>query len=137
MNHRLRIGLVHKRIGVELKLYLAAIHTLKKLIIEQIKLSVPEDHEHDTIIQAIEKVMMFELSLAFDTYIRSLVSEIEISTAKSEHYASALEDKVKERTEQLEMMSRTDALTGLLNRQHFDELLMQALRAAKKRMKGA
>ena len=133
VNHRLRIGLVHKRIGVEPKLYLAAIQTLKILIIEQIKRSVPEQDSHSAIILAIEKLMMFDISLVFDTYIRSLVTEIEISKAKSEQYALALEDKVKERTEQLEKMSRTDALTGLLNRQHFDELLMQRLRAAQRR----
>ena len=32
VNNRLRIGLVHKRIGVEPMLYLAAIHTLKDLL---------------------------------------------------------------------------------------------------------
>lgn len=32
VNNRLRIGLVHKRIGVEPKLYLSAVHTLKELI---------------------------------------------------------------------------------------------------------
>jgi diguanylate cyclase (GGDEF)-like protein len=133
VNHRLRIGLVHKRIGVEPKLYLAAIQTLKELIIEQIKTSVPEQSEHTAIILAIEKLMMFDISLVFDTYIRSLVKEIEISKAKSEQYAQALEHKVRERTEQLEKMSRTDALTGLLNRQHFDELLIQSIRAAQRR----
>ena len=32
VNNRPRIGLVHKRIGVEPKLYLSAVHTLKELI---------------------------------------------------------------------------------------------------------
>lgn len=133
VNNRLRIGLVHKRIGVEPKLYLAAIHGLKQLIIEWIRKTVPEREEHEVIVKALEKLIMFDVSLVFDTYIRSLVSEIEMSKAKIEQYAMALEDKVKERTEQLEIMSRTDALTGLLNRQHFDESLTQSLRAAQRR----
>jgi diguanylate cyclase (GGDEF)-like protein len=133
VNNRLRIGLVHKRIGVEPKLYLAAIHGLKQLIIELIKKSVPEQEEHDAIIGALEKLIMFDISLVFDTYIRSLVSEIEMSKNKVEKYAMALEDKVRDRTEQLELLSRTDALTGLLNRQHFDESLTQSLRAAQRR----
>lgn len=133
VNNRLRIGLVHKRIGVEPKLYLAAIQVLKKLIVSLIKESVPDVEEHVPIVQAVEKLMMFDVSLVFDTYIRSLVSEIEISKARTENYASVLEEKVKERTEQLETMSRTDALTGLLNRQHFDEMLIQVLRGAQRR----
>jgi diguanylate cyclase (GGDEF)-like protein len=133
VNNRLRIGLVHKRIGVEPKLYLAAIQGLKQLIVAMIIKTVPEREAHSVIISALDKLMMFDISLVFDTYIRSLVSEIEMSKDKIEQYASALEDKVKERTEQLELMSRTDALTGLLNRQHFDELLTQSLRAAQRR----
>lgn len=132
-NNRLRIGLVHKRIGVEPKLYLAAVQTLKQLVVTQIKKSIPEQDEHNAVILALEKLIMFDISLVFDTYIRSLVSEIEISREKSERYASTLEGKVRERTEQLEKMSRTDALTGLLNRHHFDELLMKALRTAQRR----
>ncbi|MBV2091166.1 MAG: GGDEF domain-containing protein [Candidatus Thiodiazotropha sp. (ex Ctena orbiculata)] len=133
VNNRLRIGLVHKRIGVEPKLYLAAILTLKQLLITHIRNTVPTDNNPDAVIAALEKLLMLDISLVFDTYIRSLISEIEISKDKSEQYASALEEKVKERTKQLELLSRTDPLTGLLNRQHFDELMTQALRAAQRR----
>ena len=132
VNNRLRIGLVHKRIGVDPKLYLAAIQTLKLLIIENIKKLIPEDKVVGTI-SALEKLIMFDISLVFDTYIRSMVSEIEISKEKAEQYASALEDKVKQRTEKLELLSRTDALTGLLNRQHLDITLLKSLRAAQRR----
>jgi diguanylate cyclase (GGDEF)-like protein len=133
VNNRLRIGMVHKRIGVEPKLYLAAILTLKQLLISHIRKAVPTENNPDAVIEALEKLLMLDISLVFDTYIRSLISEIEISKDKSEQYASALEDKVKERTKQLELLSRTDPLTGLLNRQHFDELMTQALRAAQRR----
>ncbi|MCK5819338.1 MAG: hypothetical protein KAH18_08810 [Psychromonas sp.] len=36
-NNRLRIGMVHKRIGVEPKLYLAAIVLLKKIVFKRLK----------------------------------------------------------------------------------------------------
>ncbi|MCG7904332.1 MAG: GGDEF domain-containing protein [Candidatus Thiodiazotropha weberae] len=133
VNNRLRIGMVHKRIGVEPKLYLAAILTLKQLLITHIKDSVPAEDDPGAVITALEKLLMLDVSLVFDTYIRSLISEIEIAKDKSEQYASALEEKVKERTKQLELLSRTDPLTGLLNRQHFDEILTQVLRAAQRR----
>jgi diguanylate cyclase (GGDEF)-like protein len=133
VNNRLRIGMVHKRIGVEPKLYLAAILTLKQLLITHIKKVVPAELDPQAVIEALEKLLMLDISLVFDTYIRSLISEIEIAKDKSEQYASILEDKVKERTKQLEHLSRIDPLTGLLNRQHFDELMTQTLRAAQRR----
>lgn len=132
INNRLRIGMVHKRIGVEPKLYLAAIQLLKRIIIKKAGELIPEDAKALTV-SAIEKMVMFDVALVFDTYIRSLIQEIEISKQRTEDYASSLEVKVRDRTEQLEKLSRTDALTGLLNRQHLDELLLKSLRAAQRR----
>lgn len=133
VNNRLRIGLVHKRIGVEPRLYLAAIQTLWSLLFKLIEDVIPEKIEQSLITMALQKLMMFDISLVFDTYIRSLVSEIEISKAKSEQYARVLEEKIKERTTQLEMLSRTDPLTGLLNTRYLVETLTQVLRAAQRR----
>jgi hypothetical protein len=100
VNNRLRIGLVHKRIGVEPKLYLSAIYTLQALLHRTIEAS--GDAEAAAIIMALDKLMMFDVTLVFETYIRSLVSEIETAKAKSEQYAHSMEEKVKERTLQLE-----------------------------------
>lgn len=133
VNSRLRIGMVHKRIGVEPRLYLSAVQSLKILIYQLIDHHVPKDFDHDGLKMALEKLMMFDVSLVFETYVRSLVSEVETSKSKSERYASRLEEKVKERTEQLEVLSRTDALTGLLNRGHFEEFLTQEMRAGARR----
>lgn len=133
VNYRLRIGLVHKRIGVEPKLYLAAVYSLKELINKVIREAVPDLAEQQMTLTALEKLFLFDITLVFETYIRSLVSEIESSKDKSDRYASTLEDKVKERTQQLEEMSRTDALTGLLNLRALDESLPRILRAAQRR----
>lgn len=133
VNHRLRIGLVHKRIGVEPKLYLAAVEKLKELIFNLIEEKVSDITERARVILALRRLLMFDVSLVFDTYIRSMVSEIEISRQKSESYASALEAKIKERTLQLEILSRTDPLTGLLNVRYLDEVLTKVLRAAQRR----
>jgi diguanylate cyclase len=133
VNSRLRIGLVHKRIGVEPKLYLSAIQTLKKVLIEHLEAEMPDVNERLSVVMSLEKVFLFDTSLVFDTYIRSLVSEVEVSKERSEQYATVLEDKVRERTLQLEMLSRTDALTGLLNVRHFEETLTLSLRSAQRR----
>jgi diguanylate cyclase (GGDEF)-like protein len=133
VNNRLRIGLVHKRIGVEPKLYLSAIHTLKELLHRTIANETPADTDRDEIIRALEKLLQFDVTLVFETYIRSLVSEIETAKDKSEQYARSMEEKVKERTRQLEEMSRTDALTGLLNVRHLHDIVTTALRSAQRR----
>lgn len=135
VNNRLRIGLVHKRIGVEPKLYLSAIYTLKELLHRTIENEAPANTGIDikAIIMALDKLLLFDVTLVFETYIRSLVSEIETSKDKAEHYARSMEDKVKERTRQLEEMSRTDALTGLLNVRHLHDIVTTALRGAQRR----
>ena len=133
VNNRLRIGLVHKRIGVGPKLYLTAVNTLKHLLAELLHTILAESEDRQLVIFAVEKLFMFDISLVFETYIRSLIAEIEMSKEKSEQYASMLEEKVKERTLQLEILSRLDPLTGLLNIRHLSEILTKSLRRAQRR----
>ncbi|TWH77110.1 diguanylate cyclase (GGDEF)-like protein [Azomonas agilis] len=133
INNRLRIGLVHKRIGVEPKLYLSAIYTLKHLLHETIEKNSQPDMNRIAIISALDKLLLFDVTLVFETYIRSLVSEIETAKDKSEQYARSMEEKVKERTRQLEEISCTDALTGLLNVRHLQDIITTALRSAQRR----
>jgi diguanylate cyclase (GGDEF)-like protein len=133
VNNRLRIGLVHKRIGVEPKLYLAAVQTLKTLLIQKLSELLPDPDVRVHTLLALDKLVMFDVALVFETYIRSLVAEIETSRNKSEQYARLLEEKVAMRTRQLEELSRTDPLTGLLNRRYLDETLTRVLRGAQHR----
>lgn len=133
VNNRLRIGLVHKRIGVEPKLYLSAVNVLKELLNKFIHIEVTDEEKRIATEIALGKLLSFDIALVFETYIRSLVSEIETSRNKSEQYARLLEEKVKERTQQLEEMTRTDPLTGLLNVRYLQEALTRTLRAAQRR----
>ncbi len=133
VNNRLRIGLVHKRIGVEPKLYLAAISSLKSLIENLIQDSIPDQKEALENINSLGKLFLFDITLVFETYIRSLVSEIQIAREKSEVYAKNLEEKVRQRTSQIDELMRTDALTGLLNVRYLSETLTIAIRAAQRR----
>lgn len=133
VNNRLRIGLVHKRIGVEPKLYLSAIYLLQGLIQKLLKKLSATDTEYQAAIDSLNKLIMYDITLVFDTYIRSLVSEIETAREKSELYALSLEEKVKQRTHRLEEMSHTDPLTGLLNMRHFLNIMTTTLRSAQRR----
>jgi len=133
VNNRLRIGMVHKRIGVEPKLYLSAIQMLRELLVGVIENSGDDSKVVRRRLKALEKLFYFDITLVFETYIRSLVSEIETAKNKSDQYARALEEKVSLRTRQLEEWMRTDPLTGVLNRRFFEETVIRAMRAAERR----
>lgn len=133
VNNRLRIGLVHKRIGVEPKLYLAAVDALKSLTVEDLREVLPNQEVFEATANALRKLVMFDIALVFETYIRSLVAEIETSKDRSEQYARALEEKVRERTLQLEEMARLDSLTGLNNARTLKASLTEALSRAMSR----
>lgn len=123
VNNRLRIGLVHKRIGVEPKLYLSAIKTLKNIITGIIGREIDDQDTRTTLYEAVDRVLYFDITLVFDTYIRSLLSEIETEKNRTETYARSLETKVAERTRQLEELVRRDPLTNLYNRRALQEML--------------
>lgn len=132
VNNRLRIGMVHKRIGVEPKLYLSAMLTLKELLEDEIRRHVPDEVTQARILRSLDKLLYFDTTLVFDTYIRSLVTEIEIEKDKTENYAKSLEEKILQRTRQLEELSSTDALTGIYNKRVLIESLRRDLKQAER-----
>jgi diguanylate cyclase len=132
VNNRLRIGLVHKRIGVEPKYLLSAVSTLRRMLHSVIEANLPEAAHATLVKEALDKLLNFDTALVFDTYIRGMMSEIEAVKEGAIRYARALEEKVVERTKELEVLSRHDALTGLLNRRAFAEVLQQEIARAKR-----
>jgi len=133
VNNRLRIGLVHKRIGVEPKLYLSAVYSLNQMLRETIIASVAGAAERMATLAALEKLMQIDVTFVFDTYVRSLVSEIEVARNRAEQFGRNMEQKVHERTLQLQQIARSDPLTGLLNVRHLNEIVTRDLRAAQRR----
>jgi len=87
VNNRLRIGMVHKRIGVEPKLYLSAVKTLKELIVKVLKKNIKKNETLEATLEALDNLFYFDTTLIFDTYIASLVGEIESAKRKTEAYA--------------------------------------------------
>lgn len=132
VNNRLRIGMVHKRIGVEPKLYLAGVKILKDIIYQTLESEIKDDAKLKSVYRALDKLIYFDTTLVFDTYIRSLISEIETARNRTEMYAQSLEEKVAERTRQLEELSRKDPLTGLFNQRALMETLRRDLAQAKR-----
>lgn len=113
---RLRIGLAHKRKGVPPKLYIAAVLRLFELLQQTLRKQYGTDCS--ALAQAVfvlERVMMFDLSLVFDTYIQGLIDDVLRSKKQLEKYAQGLEKLVAQRTRQLEERARSDSMTGLFN----------------------
>lgn len=129
LNSRLRIGIVHKRIGVEPRLYLSAMYMLKSMLLNVIDMVVPDDDQRHRAVIALEKLCMFDMTLVFETYVRSLLTEVEASRRRTEEYAQELE----QRSHQLEEITRTDPLTGLMNRRYLIDTYNRLLRCAKRR----
>jgi len=122
VNNRLRIGMVHKRIGVEPKLYLSAISSLKLILFEVLDKSIKPPEILTQTKEALDKLLYFDTTLVFDTYISSMISELELAKKKTEMYANSLEVKVSERTAQLEELAKKDPLTGINNQRAMREL---------------
>ena len=136
VNKRLRIGKVHKRIGVSPKLYLSGMTQLEMILQRYVR-----DAQHNSKVEcehcqrtasALHKLLMFDVQFVFDTYIHSLVSEVETTKHKVELYAASLEQTVVERTQELEQLSRQDPLTGLENQRAFYEHLRRELSRAER-----
>jgi diguanylate cyclase len=102
VNNRLRIGLVHKRNGVEPKLYLSAVRALKEILCKALERRIADSEALTAACQALDKQFFFDITLVFDTYTHSLISEVQSAKEKAESYAASLEIQVAQRTRQLE-----------------------------------
>jgi len=127
VHSRLRVGVVHRRIGVDPKYYVSAIHRLNTILRQTVLRNTSSFKDCMAKSEAIEKLLLFDLSLTFDTYIHSLMDESRRSNAKLEEYAESLEEIVAERTRLLAEQARHDGLTGLLNQRAFYSELRKEL----------
>ena len=130
VNRRLRIGKVHQRIGVPSKYYLAAIYQLKKILNNTLLMQgvSPENlviREKTRV--AIDKIITFDVQFVLDTYMESLVFQVDSARAELKNYSDSLQQKVAEKTEQLKELSLRDNLTGLYNQRAFFEHLRREL----------
>jgi len=129
---RLRVGLVHDRIGVPSKLYVSSVRTLIDILRRRLTEKFETDktciHCH-SVISSLEKILLFDLTLVFDTYTYALIREVERSKDEIERYAKSLEEEVAKRTLELSELAQRDPLTKLRNqRAFFDELRREIAR---------
>ncbi|CCH49039.1 diguanylate cyclase domain-containing protein [Pseudodesulfovibrio piezophilus] len=137
---RLRIGLVHKRIGVPPKLYIAAFKTLSMILRDYLRDDTKDDSKDDLVCktcrvqqESLEKLMLFDLILVFDTYIQGLMNEVRRGQEELEEYTRELEEQVAVRTQQLADQARRDGMTGLFNQRSFYEYLRMEISRGQRR----
>ncbi len=76
--HRLKVGLVHQRVGVELKWYLGAY----RLYLDQMLTGLLGDSETTRTLGSLMKVVFFDIALAIDTYSAAQHQALEDSEAR-------------------------------------------------------
>lgn len=132
--NRLHIGQVHERLGVEPRLYLAAMRQLREIVGDQLaRRPAVAAAELAAALRALDRLLTFDATLVMDTYIVTLVDEVEASQRQLAEYAQTLERRVARRTRQLEELARRDPLTDLFNRRALRETLQRDLAHAKRR----
>lgn len=109
---RLRIGRAHARIGVQPMYYVASVHQLSELL----KSHLSPREFNPQVTSALDKILLFDLVLVFETYIQGLINEVYAAKDDLAAHALGLERIVAERTAALKRIAQTDDLTGLRNR---------------------
>ena len=103
---RLRIGLVHARVGVSLMLYQCAYRLLMQLIIDQLDRRISDNDQRQVMRRWVLKMTMLDMSLASETYHQSQVETLEHSL-----------DDMRRISQQLKRRVETDNLTKAATRQ--------------------
>ncbi|MCG8619571.1 MAG: GGDEF domain-containing protein, partial [Desulfobacterales bacterium] len=128
VHSRLRVGMVHRRIGLEPRYYIAAVHHLKAILQEVVIQGAEKNCTNcGHSMASLDKIIMFDLTLIVDTYIDSLMEDARHSRHKLSEYIQSLEETVAERTKSLAEQARHDGLTGLLNQHAFYQELKREL----------
>lgn len=133
VNRRLRIGKVHQRIGVSSKLYIAGIYQLQKIINNTFLMHVSSDVvKLEKIRSAVNKIFTFDMQFVLDTYISSLVNQVDNAREELHLYSETLQQTVADKTKQLKELSLKDSLTGLFNQHAFYDHLRRELANAER-----
>ncbi|MBU0971284.1 MAG: GGDEF domain-containing protein, partial [Proteobacteria bacterium] len=101
------------------------VHSLGHLLGHIITQGMKKDGQAS--LDALDKIILFDLSLIVDTYITSLMDESRRSKEKLSEYALSLEETIAHRTRRLKEQARHDGLTGLLNQHSFYQELKREL----------
>ena len=121
-DHRLQIGLVHKKVGLTLGLYQCAYRHLQQLMLNQIPENFMQDGVNGRDLCCfIHKITTLDMTLAIETYHEALVMDIQDELDNVHFEKAALRERVQ-----------TDSLTGLFTREYGLAILNKGLTSEKK-----
>jgi rsbT co-antagonist protein RsbR len=69
VENRIRVGVVHERIGLAPKWYIAAYRRYLALLLDRVVADIPDAKEAIRAYQSVKKIVSFDMSIAIDTYI--------------------------------------------------------------------
>lgn len=137
VTNRLRVGKVHKRIGVSPALYMSAVRLLWDILSDQFEKEYRAGNctrdEADNRQRSLTKLLMFDVQFVFETYTGALVAEVEKAKQELEDYARDLAETVAKQTKALRELSCQDGLTRLFNHRAFYERLRVELAGCARR----
>ena len=129
---RLQLGFAHRRVGLEARFFLAALHRLHVELRRLIGSRLADPVEAARTAAALERLLLLDQSLIFDAYEHRLAAEARREHQRALSYAGRLEREVAARTAELERLSRTDPLTALHNRRALRAELDRELNRARR-----
>jgi len=131
---RLQIGRTHERLRIDPQHYLAALRLLRELILRHLQPHLRDEPARLTAVTlALDRLLAFDSSLVMDTYIETLMAEVEAANQRLHRANEDLETRIAERTRELEEQARRDPLTGLYNARALREHLGRSLSHARRR----
>lgn len=132
INSRLRIGQVHKILGVTPKLYMSAISTLQQLLDINIKNLCVNEDEAQALQRSFHKALLFDCQFVFEAYIHGYQIDMEEAFDEINQYAAHMDIKVEALTRKLHNESLRDSLTDIFNRRALMEYMERELEIAKR-----
>ncbi len=135
VDKRLRIGKVHRRIGVTPKLYMSSMRLMQNLVDDAI--DEAKDHGRNpeaiaAVKDSVHKIMLFDAQFIFDAYIDCFLLDVDAAKKEVEAYANSLEIRMAGQTRQLREISVKDDLTGLYNHRALTDFLPREIAVAKR-----
>ncbi len=115
-DRRIRVGLVHERVGVPLSLYQCAFCMVQQLLFDHISIAVRDPTERERLRAFALQITTLAMSLAIEAYHSVRMESLQGSLQK----LGAQERKQRE-------LAQTDVLTGLASRARFSQELAEAL----------
>lgn len=130
-NGRLRIGKVHKRLGVTPKLYIGSLSALQSLLEREIDEAMENDSA-ETAKFALQKILLLDVQIIFEAYIDGFLAEMDLAKREVERFSLDLGIKMPPIARRLHEIASRDSHTGLYNQGAFYDYLSRECSVAER-----